>query len=790
MVMIVRSVALGAAIAAASTVLVQAAPLEYNPYTPVELNAPLTASHPAYGAKPNIDCVQPIIPVDPNEAHARSMAVENYVTYRKLRGMEDSAYSDIDDLSSYFGEQLEVGFTVLKEQFPHATAPSTPWPSSYWPTFQDSINHVWKSGEACASEKYAKAYGLDVTDFKDKVSASNGIDSIKNGKSCRTKGDCNGSGECAMRDGASAGICIPSWYGLCHAWAPAALLEQEPKCNVELNGVNFHVFDIKALLTEVYDGAEISTVFTGARFNGPDNAADVDQFGRFTKPARRDLGAGFFHIAISNIMGKHKTSFIMDVAADSEVWNQPVWSYNVQTMEIVDTTEACKKYFGTTSYPFNSGMVHLAYVKTTVTWAVEAYIDGSLVSTGKMGQFAVSNDYEYLLELDADSNIIGGEWVGDSMVDHPDFLWLPTGKPDISIVTSVGLSYADVQELLELSLACNSTTSTSQEASQDGDETTKAPTKAKGDNSGKNDGNNGNGKSGTNAPIPTTEATITPETYSPISTIPTTTNEPTNTPAPTGTEGQTEQTPVPTSPEQQPSTDAPDATTATPIEDTYGTDAPTPAPTGTEGQTEQTPVPTSPEQQPSTDAPDATTATPIEDTYGTDAPTPAPTGTEGQTEQTPVPTSPEQQPSTDAPDATTATPIEDTYGTDAPTPAPTGTEGQTEQTPVPTSPEQQPSTDAPDATTATPIEDTYGTDAPTPAPTGTEGQTEQTPVPTSPEQYIGGGKPSYDGDMYASTNGFSVAHDEGKGVFGPAQVNGEEARFQEQPTFQEHKMCA
>ncbi|KAF1779854.1 Transglutaminase elicitor [Phytophthora cactorum] len=428
MVMIVRSVALGAAIAAASTVLVQAAPLEYNPYTPVELNAPLTASHPAYGAKPNIDCVQPIIPVDPNEAHARSMAVEN----------DDSAYSDIDDLSSYFGEQLEVGFTVLKEQFPTLRPP-------------DSINHVWKSGEACASEKYAKAYGLDVTDFKDKVSASNGIDSIKNGKSCRTKGDCNGSGECAMRDGASAGICIPSWYGLCHAWAPAALLEQEPKCNVELNGVNFHVFDIKALLTEVYDGAEISTVFTGARFNGPDNAADVDQFGRFTKPARRDLGAGFFHIAISNIMGKHKTSFIMDVAADSEVWNQPVWSYNVQTMEI-----------------------------TTVTWAVEAYIDGSLVSTGKMGQFAVSNDYEYLLELDADSNIIGGEWVGDSMVDHPDFLWLPTGKPDISTVTSVGLSYADVQELLELSLACNSTTRTSQEASQDGDETTKAPTKSKG----------------------------------------------------------------------------------------------------------------------------------------------------------------------------------------------------------------------------------------------------------------------------------------------------------------------
>ncbi|ETL94816.1 hypothetical protein L917_07305, partial [Phytophthora nicotianae] len=58
-------------------------------------------------------------------------------------------------------------------------------------------------------------------------------------------------------------------------------------------------------------------------------------------------------------------------------------------------------------------------------------------------------------------------------------------------------------------------------------------------------------------------------------------------------------------------------------------------------------------QQPSTDAPEATTATPSEDTYGTDAPTPAPTGIEGLSEETPVPTSPEQQPSTDAPEATT-----------------------------------------------------------------------------------------------------------------------------------------
>ncbi|KAG7389186.1 hypothetical protein PHYPSEUDO_010989 [Phytophthora pseudosyringae] len=557
MVMLVRSIAVGAAVAAASTVLVQAAPLEFNPYTPVELNTPLTASHPAYGAKPNADCVKPVIPVDPNEEHARSMTVDKDVMNRKLREMEGSSGSDVDDLASHFGEQVEVSFTTLKEQFSRATGPKTPWPGSYWPTFQDGINHAWKSGEVCPSEKYATAYEIDATDLKNKISASNGVDSRVGGKSCSTKADCNDGGECGKREGATTGFCIPSWYGICHAWAPAALLEEEPKCNVEFNSVTFHVMDIKALLTEVYDGASIDTVFTGSRFNGQDDPATVDQYGRYTEPTRRDMGAGFFHIAMTNIMGKHQTSFVIDVAADSEVWNQPVWSYDVQTMEIVDTAETCNKYFGTASYPFNTEMAHLAYVKTTVSWAVEAYIDGALVSTGKMGHYAVSNDYEYLLELDAAKNIIGGEWVGDSKEDHPDFLWFPTSKPDISTVTSVGLSYANVQELLELSLACNSSSSTSGEMSLDSDDTTEAHLKSKND------------KYGTDAP----------------------------TPAPTATEGQSEETPVPTSPEQQLSTEAPEATTATPTEDTYGTDAPTPAPTATEGQSEETPVPTSPELQ-------------------------------------------------------------------------------------------------------------------------------------------------------------------------------------------------
>ncbi|GMF66643.1 unnamed protein product [Phytophthora fragariaefolia] len=450
-----RSVVFAVAAALASTSVIQASPLQYDPYTPVNISVPLTPSHPAYGG-PTKKCIQPIVPQDPNALNAQALKPQGPM-YRKLLSMETSGGSDIQDLETYFGSKMEINFRTLKSQYTAGSAPTTPWASSYWPTFQDGINHAWKSGEASPSEKYAVAYGLNVTDFKDKISASNGVDSRKSGTACSADSDCASRKDgsvCAKRDGSTAGYCIPTWFGICHAWAPAAILEPEPQCDVTKNGVTFRVFDIKALVTNIYDGAAISTVFTGARFNGPDSPATKDQYGRYTNAARRDLGAGYFHIAVANIMGRQRRSFVVDVTAGAEVWNQPVRSFTVQNMDLVNTRTASRKYFGTPSYPFNNKMVRLAYVKMTFSWIFESYVDGPLVSSGKINSYTTSRDYEYLLELDGGYNIIGGEWVGTSKEDHPDFLWFPTSKPAANTVTSEGLSYANVQELLQQSISC------------------------------------------------------------------------------------------------------------------------------------------------------------------------------------------------------------------------------------------------------------------------------------------------------------------------------------------------
>ncbi|KAG1705011.1 hypothetical protein DVH05_005036 [Phytophthora capsici] len=450
--MISRSFTLITAGVMASTTLIHASPLQYDPYTPVNISTPLTSSHPAYGAQTE-GCIEPIVPEDPNQAKAESMIIQADI-YRKLRSMEDTTNSDIQDLETYFGTKMEVNFQTLKQQYSSGHAPATPWASSYWPTFQDSINYVWKTGEPSASEKYATAYGLNVTEFKDKISERSGVDSRRRSTRCTADSDCKDGSVCGKRDGISSGYCIPGWFGICHAWAPAAILEPEPQCDVTKNNVTFHVMDIKGLVTSIYDGAEIKTVFTGARFSGLDSPANKDQYGRFTDAARRDLGPGYFHIAITNVMAKQNRSFVVDVTAGSEVWNQPVRSFNVQSMDLVDTRVASMQYFGVPSYPFNDKMVRLAYVKTTFSWVSESYKDGPLVSSGRIDRYTESKDYEYLLELDADYNIIGGEWVGQSKDEHPDFLWLPTAKPSASAVTSTGLKYADVQELLNLSQSC------------------------------------------------------------------------------------------------------------------------------------------------------------------------------------------------------------------------------------------------------------------------------------------------------------------------------------------------
>lgn len=414
---------------AASATLVRSSMLGDGPVTDLPSDAALNSQHPALGEE---------LPPD-------SPAL------RVIEAREAANATDLARLEDFFNVTFERRY--LKLPLVGEVDPM-PWPSGYWPTHLDGINHEWSSGSASPAEKYARAFGLDTQTFMNQVSEVNGVLSKKSRKACATNEDCsalNDGSVCGKRKGELSGYCIPAWFGICHAWAPAAILEPEPKCSAVVNGVEFKPMDIKALLTEVYDGSDIPTVFTGARFNGVGNETR-DQFGRHPDPRYRDLGAGFFHIAIANLLGKLKTSFIVDAAVGREVWNQPVRGYQILEETPMTLEHGATTHFGVKEYPFNPAAASLVYVVTRFTWVVESLEDGALVLTQDPSRYTKSADYSYLLELNEDNEIIGGEWVDKSLSEHPDFLWLPQRKPSLDTISKAGISYKNVRQLLESSV--------------------------------------------------------------------------------------------------------------------------------------------------------------------------------------------------------------------------------------------------------------------------------------------------------------------------------------------------
>jgi hypothetical protein len=79
----------------------------------------------------------------------------------------------------------------------------------------------------------------------------------------------------------------------------------------------------------------------------------------------------------------------------------------------------------------------------SLTWAVEALP----TVTSAPPVLTASKTYEFILELDAAGNVLGGEWLNSSKNDHPPFFWAPLGPG--SEVPNLNPSY--VKALLSVS---------------------------------------------------------------------------------------------------------------------------------------------------------------------------------------------------------------------------------------------------------------------------------------------------------------------------------------------------
>jgi hypothetical protein len=284
-----------------------------------------------------------------------------------------------------------------------ANLQKTPWSDTYWPSTSAGLANRWKDSEADSFKAKLKTKA-QVKKLTEKelamLSPAEKFDifnsdykyTLTKSERARTSPDAEG------------------WEGLCHGWAPAAILFDEPKSILLENNdgikVPFGSSDIKGLLTFLQgEYSNARTKFLGARCN-IDLSEDPDAAKR---PECRDTNAGAFHIVITNQIGIKNESFVADVTRDLQVWNQPVHGFTSKVVSYQEPSEGAAP-----------GTVKEAIIETSMKYTVEVSAEWNAL-LGTEGHSNSTVDYEYRVELNADGEIIGGEWISD---ERPDFLWI------------------------------------------------------------------------------------------------------------------------------------------------------------------------------------------------------------------------------------------------------------------------------------------------------------------------------------------------------------------------------
>ncbi|MDH5582026.1 MAG: hypothetical protein OEY33_08960, partial [Bdellovibrionales bacterium] len=175
-----------------------------------------------------------------------------------------------------FGKNLETNLRKLPQT---GKLEKLPWSGDYWPTYKGGITYRWNTPLA-EGEKESSRYAYRMLDLnfleKDKIAEYSPAEKydifIGAPNFPLTTHERNRTNILKTVEGTiqyDSEFKIPTWEGLCHAWAPATILYSNPepvtlknKFGVE---VQFGSSDIKALLTYFLHTARGETSFLGSR---------------------------------------------------------------------------------------------------------------------------------------------------------------------------------------------------------------------------------------------------------------------------------------------------------------------------------------------------------------------------------------------------------------------------------------------------------------------------------------------------------------------------------------------
>jgi hypothetical protein len=317
-----------------------------------------------------------------------------------------------------------------------ATVPTVPWADSYWPIYKGLIADRYNDPGYPTSKSWPDYYNLSRPTGA--ILASNDANEINNlspaEKYDLLVGDPNMTlTKFSWNQGQlyfdRAGH-VETWMGICHGWAGAAHMNVPVIDNpIVLHtptglALTFYQSDIKALQSMLWANGSPSTRFSGAPCKTP--RPERDAYGRVIAPECQDNNAGTFYLTLTNQLGINQRSFVMDATYDVEVWNYPIVSYtstyfNPQTL--IPTSNLSQAIIPIEKFSVDKFKMFRA---AETRFVVGMFLDVTYVIEINPNH-GISNKpptktvrYFYDLELDANQNIIGGEWY---MNAHPDFLW-------------------------------------------------------------------------------------------------------------------------------------------------------------------------------------------------------------------------------------------------------------------------------------------------------------------------------------------------------------------------------
>lgn len=359
-----------------------------------------------------------------------------------------------------------INVTKTLTQLPTSgRAKNVPWSGDWWPRFFDGPNYRWNRSDYSPTEKYALAFGKDLITSMKIASRESGIASLDPRRAGYSR--CNPFIQNACPQGYQCGFsrvemlqksmnrqpvssieayCIPAWFGSCEGWAAAAAGHPEPRRSVRYNNVTFTITDIKGLLSILYS-AYVQERGKSYRVGNYCSSIKCDEADFM------DINPGMFHLLTTNWIGKQRKSLLLDVKAGKQIWNHPFLDYVIQELRPITNIAELMKLFAETprtnftattppppgynlaKFPRppssrlpSSRTRKLVYVKMFFQYVDERSGGRDNVCftcrPGMEGNALKNMTTEYVLALDDKGEIIGGEWVRQGVIEHPDIMWI------------------------------------------------------------------------------------------------------------------------------------------------------------------------------------------------------------------------------------------------------------------------------------------------------------------------------------------------------------------------------